>query len=69
MDEENEKLIWRQLMETAAKYSAQYFYFAPKFPRSLDFNDDVTVVLCNNGSAQKRKAEMDLDTIVKRLRK
>ncbi len=69
MDDKNERMMWRQLMETAAKYSAQYFYLAPKFPRQLDFNDDVTVILCQNGAASKRRAELDIDAAIDQAKK
>ncbi len=69
MDERNERRIWKQLLETSEKYSAQYFYLAPKFPRHLEFTDKVTVILCQNGAVGKRKSNLDLDQVIKGLEK
>jgi len=53
MDERNERLVWDQLLNVCRKYKAQYFYMAPKFPYSLPFNDQVNIVVCNNGAVNK----------------
>lgn len=53
MDERNERLVWDQLLNVCRKYKAQYFYMAPKFPYSLPFDDQVTIVVCNNGAVSK----------------
>ena len=49
MDETNERLVWDLLLHTATNYSAQYLYLAPKFPRKLRYNEDMTVVFVHNG--------------------
>ena len=49
MDETNERLVWDLLLHTATNYSAQYLYLAPKFPRQLEYNEDMTVVFVHNG--------------------
>ena len=46
--------VWELLLNTATKYSAQYFYLAPKFPRQLEFNDDMRVLACMSGANKKR---------------
>ena len=53
MDENNERIVWEMLMKTATNFSAQYLYFAPKFPRELEFNREMTVAFCLNGSLVK----------------
>jgi len=53
MDERNERLVWDQLLKVCRKYKAQYFYMAPKFPYSLPFDDQVNIVVCNNGFVSK----------------
>jgi hypothetical protein len=42
MDEKNERKVWAMLLQVCRQYQAQYFYMAPKFPRSLPFDDQVT---------------------------
>jgi hypothetical protein len=41
MDEKNERKVWAMLLQVCRQYQAQYFYMAPKFPRSLPFDDQV----------------------------
>jgi len=53
MDEKNERAIWAQLLKVCKEHQAQYFYMAPKFPYSLPFNEQVTMLICNNGNVQK----------------
>ena len=69
MDEPNERKVWRLLLQTATNFSAQYFYLAPKFPRHLPFNDKMTVVMCVNGSASKRRARWDTQAYIRRIRR
>ena len=72
MDEENEKKVWKLLLDTATNYSAQYFYFAPKFPRNLEFNDNMTVIICFNGRVRNGENEKkngnpwDLDKLIRK---
>jgi len=53
MDERNERAIWAQLLKVCQEHQAQYFYMAPKFPYSLPFNEQVTMLICNNGYVSK----------------
>jgi len=53
MDERNERAIWAQLLKVCKEHQAQYFYMAPKFPYSLPFNEQVTMLICNNGNVDK----------------
>jgi len=53
MDERNERAIWAQLLKVCKEHQAQYFYMAPKFPYSLPFNEQVTMLICNNGYVEK----------------
>merc|ERR1712079_569960 len=53
MDEKNERAVWDQLLKVCEQHEAQYFYMAPKFPYSLPFNDQVTMLICNNGNVKK----------------
>lgn len=50
MDEKNERYVWKMLLDVCSKHQAQYFYMAPKFPYSLPFNDQVTLLICNSGT-------------------
>ncbi len=56
MDEKNERKVWAMLLQVCRQYQAQYFYMAPKFPRSLPFDDQVlpTFILecCGSGSGR-----------------
>lgn len=49
MDERNERDVWHKLLNTATEHSAQYMYFAPKFPRGLTFNEQTNVIFCMSG--------------------
>merc|ERR1712088_301872 len=53
MDEKNERAVWDQLLRVCKQHKAQYFYMAPKFPYSLPFNEQVTMLICNNGYVSK----------------
>merc|ERR1712179_245177 len=53
MDEKNERAVWDQLLKVCKQHEAQYFYMAPKFPYSLPFNEQVTMLICNNGYVSK----------------
>jgi len=55
MDENNERNVWSMLLEVCKVHSAQYFYMAPKFPYNLPFDDQVTILVCNSGAAEKKK--------------
>ena len=44
MDERNERAIWAQLLKVCKEHQAQYFYMAPKFPYSLPFNEQVSLI-------------------------
>lgn len=59
MDETNERLVWDLLLHTATNFSAQYLYLAPKFPRQLEYNDDMTVTFVNNGMNKIAKRGRD----------
>jgi len=54
MDEKNERRVWGMLLEVCREHHAQYFYMAPKFPQNLPFDHQVTIMLCNSGSTDKR---------------
>ena len=54
MDAVNERKVWELLLNTATNYSAQYFYLAPKFPRQLEFNEEMQVLCCMSGANKKR---------------
>eukprot|EP00090_Calanus_glacialis_P046443 TRINITY_DN9124_c0_g1_i1.p1 TRINITY_DN9124_c0_g1~~TRINITY_DN9124_c0_g1_i1.p1 ORF type:complete len:1049 (-),score=416.15 TRINITY_DN9124_c0_g1_i1:332-3478(-) len=58
MDERNERAIWAQLLKVCKEHQAQYFYMAPKFPYSLPFNEQVTMLICNNGNVDKEGHKM-----------
>ena len=76
LDETNERAVWEMLLATATEYSAQYFYLAPKFPRQLEFTDDMTVTTCNSGlkasggllDKGKDKEGMSLADVLKRVK-
>jgi len=53
MDERNERAIWAMLLNVCEEHKAQYFYMAPKFPYSLPFDRQVTMLICNNGNVVK----------------
>merc|ERR1712059_170214 len=53
MDDKNERAIWAQLLKVCEQHKAQYFYMAPKFPYSLPFNQQVSMLICNNGNVGK----------------
>jgi len=55
MDENNERNVWSMLLDVCKDHSAQYFYMAPKFPYNLPFDDQVTILVCNSGAAEKKK--------------
>ena len=59
MDETNERLVWDLLLHTATNYSAQYLYLAPKFPRQLEYNEDMTVVFVHNGLNKLAQSERE----------
>jgi len=54
MDEKNERAVWDMLLQVCETHKAQYFYMAPKFPYSLPFNEQVTMLICNNGGVMKK---------------
>ena len=54
MDERNERAIWAMLLKVCEEHKAQYFYMAPKFPYSLPFDRQVTMLICNNGNVVKK---------------
>merc|ERR1719510_2206338 len=56
MDEKNERAVWDQLLKVCKQHEAQYFYMAPKFPYSLPFNEQVTMLICNNGNVGKKSS-------------
>merc|ERR1712059_199019 len=58
MDERNERAVWSQLLKVCREHQAQYFYMAPKFPYSLPFDDQVTMLICNNGNVDKEGHKM-----------
>ncbi len=62
MDEANERKVWKLLLETAANYSAQYFYLAPKFPHQLDFDGNMRVHFCLSGTLKKRQTQSHTTT-------
>jgi hypothetical protein len=66
MDETNERKVWKLLLQTATNFSAQYFYLAPKFPRQLEFNNDMRVIMCVNGTTKPRKALFDTPAYARR---
>ena len=66
MDEKNERKVWQLLLRIATNYSAQYFYFAPKFPRNLDFSDKMRIIFCVTGSVVKSKSSCDMEKLIKR---
>jgi len=71
MDEQNERAIWAQLLKMCKEHQAQYFYMAPKFPYSLPFNEQVTMLICNNGYVSKTdqkefKTKSFLDAVKKK---
>merc|ERR1712098_708357 len=73
MDEKNERAIWAQLLKVCKEHQAQYFYMAPKFPYSLPFNEQVTMLICNNGYVAKTdhkefKTKSFLDAVKKKRR-
>jgi len=73
MDERNERAIWAQLLKVCKEHQAQYFYMAPKFPYSLPFNEQVTMLICNNGYVSKSddkefKTKRFVDVVKKRRR-
>jgi len=53
MDERNERQVWDMLLEVCREHQAQYFYMAPKFPYSLPFDNQVTILICNKGNLDK----------------
>jgi hypothetical protein len=70
MDERNEKMVWKLLVETAKNHSAQFFYLAPKFPQQLQFDEHMNIHVCYNGDLNlgKDKDAMDVDDIIETLR-
>jgi len=56
MDEKNERAVWDQLLRVCKQHEAQYFYMAPKFPYSLPFSEQVTMLICNNGNVGKKSS-------------
>ena len=74
MDEDNERAVWQMLLRTAAQYSAQYLYLAPKFPRGLPFSDDMSVTVCfsglvdKKGKNKKKSKWLDLDRMIEKAR-
>jgi len=53
MDERNERHVWDMLLKVCREHQAQYFYMAPKFPYSLPFDNQVTILICNKGNLDK----------------
>ena len=45
------------MLSVCRKYKAQYFYMAPKFPYNLPFDEQVTIVVCNNGAINKTNSQ------------
>merc|ERR1712083_1294106 len=62
MDEKNERAVWDQLLKVCKQHKAQYFYMAPKFPYSLPFNEQVTMLICNNGNVGRKSSHKDYRT-------
>ncbi|TRY64209.1 hypothetical protein TCAL_00493 [Tigriopus californicus] len=70
MDEVNERLIWKMLLTTANRYTAQYMYFSPKFPRELEFTPDIKAVFCINGALRvDLPNHFHLSNILQRMKK
>ena len=66
MDPDNERRVWGLLLETATRYSAQYFYLAPKFPRLLNYTSGINMLMCLNGSGKMGATSWDNKAILKR---
>lgn len=49
MDFRNETEVWKILMEEATKTSTQFFFIAQKFPKNLQFGEDIKFHICMNG--------------------
>ena len=45
MDQRNERAVWGMLLDVCKEHNAQYFYMAPKFPYSLPFNRQVSLLV------------------------
>merc|ERR1719266_1472994 len=70
MDEKNERAIWAMLLAVCKEHKAQYFYMAPKFPYSLPFNRQVSMLICNNGNVVKDDDDtFNTNTFVKKVTK
>lgn len=70
MDETNEKRVWNLLVEQANQHSSQFFYLAPKYPASLEFEGKMHIHICCNGKVSSdRNKNINVAEILKEAKR